>query len=226
MRTLPAPSACSMRMRSTESERRHGFVPLSSGVRQFPPGGSTVRGGSLKTWNHAPGPAKSRSSRGVRAPAMPKRPPAHNHQESRTRTRLSPFFSPDSAEEPGALRSRFQDAAERQGLISEEMGTIRNEMGAFLTQMAAFPTGMREGPIGMPSPPIWMEASPSGRQAFPSRSEQSDLDGNDPHQKGKLSHRDGRLPHLDRSGPTRRGSSAIWMGAFPTWMQGRPFGTE
>src|SRR5829696_3677092 len=136
MRTLFAALACSMQMRNKTRERCHAFVPLSSGVRQFPPGGSTVRGRSLKTWIHAPGQAKSRSSRGVRAPAMPKRPPAPNRQESRTRTRLSPFFSPDFAEEPGALRSRFQDATKRQGLISEEMGTIRNEMGAFLIQIA------------------------------------------------------------------------------------------
>jgi hypothetical protein len=86
---------------------------------------------------------------------MLKRPPAPNHQESRTRTRLSPFFSPDAAEEPGALRSPFHDDAERQGPISEEMAAIRNDMGAFLTQMAAFPTGMRGGPIGMPGSPIW-----------------------------------------------------------------------
>ena len=86
---------------------------------------------------------------------MLKRPPAPNRQESRTRTRLSPFFSADSVEATGALRNHFHDAAELQGLISEEIGTIRTGMGAFLTQMAAFPTGMGGVPSGC-------QALPSG----------------------------------------------------------------
>ena len=205
MSTLRVASDYSMQITRTNGERCHDSCRSLSGMRQFPPGGSTVRGRSLKTWIHAPGQAKSRSSRGVRAPAMLKRPPAPNRQESRTRTRLSPFFSPESAE--------------RQGLISEEMGTTRTGMGAFLTQMAAFPTGMGGVPSGC-------QALPSGCEASPSRPERSNLDGNDPHLKGSLSHRDGRLPHLDPNGPSRRGSSVIWMGVFPTWMERRPSGAE
>jgi hypothetical protein len=98
---------------------------------------------------------------------MPERPPSPNRQESRTRTRLSTFFSPDFGEEPRALRSHFQDTVKRQGLISEETGTIRNGMGAFRTQIRAFLTGMGEGPIGMPGSPIWIGAFPIWTRGFP-----------------------------------------------------------